>query len=567
MGAAYEALGNLEQALAAYEKAVELIENARKRVPMGERGHFFAGKDHGFRRLDAYEGLVRVLHRLGRDEESLYRNEHTKARALVEALARVPYGLGVGLPAELRKQEDDLTNRIATLSKRLEEKPEQRAAIEPQLKPLQAELEALIARLRREYPEYAAMKYPQPLHANELALRPGEVLLAYEVTDSETIAFLVRGGKVERTFEIKLSRKELEKLIQEYRQGYERVTRPADIKQLDLGLSQRLYELLLKEPLAQVKEGEQVIIVPDEAVGLVPLEGLVEFLPAQVTWKEGEHGPVPEGVRYVGDRWSFTYWQSGTSLTMVRRLKKGGGGQKVLVVADPVFDVADARLAGTAVAKAPAKQRGEFSLMREVRDSLSQEYGERIFRRLERSGPLVDRLRGLYGERLKALVGTQARESAVKKEPLRDYGEIVFATHGVLDGSVPWLRQPALVLSLVGNEPGEDGYLTMAEVMDLKLGAEVVGLMACQSGAGRVMSGEGVMGMGRAFQYAGARSVLASLWSVEDESTDLLAEGFLRALQQGQDKAQALASARHALRQAGYDHPFFWAPFIVIGER
>ena len=568
LGLAREALGEWGQAAQAYGKAVELLEAARRNVTAAQRGSFYAANDYGFPRLEAYEGLVRVLHRLNREEEAFFWCEHTKARALVEALARVPYGTPVGLPPELRKQEDDLTNRVAALSKQLEEKPELRAALEPQLQPLQAELDSLIARLRREYPEYASMKYPEPLHANELALAPGEVLLAYEVTEPETLAFLVRGGKVEGVFEIKLKREELTKLVKEYRDQLERVEGPADLKGVDPRLSHRLYELLLKEPLAQIREGEQIVIVPDEAIGLLPLEGLVESLPAQLTWKEGAHGPVAQGVSYVGDRHSFSYWQSGTSLSMVRRLNKGGGGEQVLVVADPVFDVADARVAGTMMAQAPPQPaEGGFRLLREVRDSLGQEYGQGLFLRLERSGALVDRLEKLYGEKVKALVGTQAREGVLKRESLQQYGKVIFSTHGVLDGSLPWLRQPALVLSLVGNEEGEDGYLTMAEVMDLKLRAEVVGLMACESGAGRVISGEGVAGMGRAFQYAGARSVLASLWSVEDESTNLLAEAFLQAVSRGEDRAQALASARAHLRQSGYDHPFFWAPFTLIGER
>jgi len=567
LGLAHEALGEWEASATAYGKAVELIEQARSRTPPTERGSFLEGNAYCFRRLEAYEGLVRVLHRVGKDDEAFLWSEHTKARVLVEALARVPYGTPVGLPANLRKQEDDLTNRVAALSKQLEEKPELRATIEPQLKPLQEALDALISRLRREYPEYASLRYPQPLPASELALRPGEVLLAYEVTEPETLAFLVRGGKVEGTFEIKITRAELAKLVGQYRQGYEQVAGVADLPRVDLGVSHRLYELLLKDPLGQVKPGEQVAVVPDEAIGLVPLEGLATSLPVQLTWKDGEHGPTAVGVRYVGDDYTFSYWQSGTSLTTVRRLHKGGGGEKVLVVADPVFDVADARVSGTAIAQASGTEEGQFNLMREVRDDLTASYGQLVFRRLAITGSLPERLRAAYGDKLTAWVGLEARESKLKREPLEGYGEVIFSTHGVLDESVSWLQQPALVLSLVGNEEGEDGYLTMAEVMDLKLGAEVVGLMACDSGAGRVTSGEGVMGMGRAFQYAGARSVLASLWSVEDESTNLLAETFLQAVKEGQDKATALASARQALRRAGYDHPFYWAAFVLVGER
>ena len=102
--------------------------------------------------------------------------------------------------------------------------------------------------------------------------------------------------------------------------------------------------------------------------------------------------------------------------------------------------------------------------------------------------------------------------------------------------------------------------------MEFKLAAELVVLTACNTGLGKHLVGEGVMGLGRAFQYAGAQSVLMSLWSVEDASTNLLTERFFTYLRQGQDKLKALQQARIDLRQAGYEHPFFWAPFILVGE-
>lgn len=124
------------------------------------------------------------------------------------------------------------------------------------------------------------------------------------------------------------------------------------------------------------------------------------------------------------------------------------------------------------------------------------------------------------------------------------------------------------MLSQVGvnpQEPAQDGFLTMSEVLGLELAAELVALTACNTGVGKHLTGEGVMGLGRAFQYAGAQSVLMSLWSVEDESTNLLTERVFAALQQGASPLAALQQARAALRQAGYAHPFFWAPFILVG--
>lgn len=102
--------------------------------------------------------------------------------------------------------------------------------------------------------------------------------------------------------------------------------------------------------------------------------------------------------------------------------------------------------------------------------------------------------------------------------------------------------------------------------MGLRLNSEVTALTACETGSGKLVSGEGVMGLGRAFQYAGSKSVLASLWSVAEDSTVKLVERFFYYLQDGKDKSTALRMARKDIRKIGYDHPFFWAPFILIGE-
>jgi CHAT domain-containing protein len=72
--------------------------------------------------------------------------------------------------------------------------------------------------------------------------------------------------------------------------------------------------------------------------------------------------------------------------------------------------------------------------------------------------------------------------------------------------------------------------------------------------------------MGRAFQYAGAKSVLMSLWSVEESSSVDLVEGFFRNIKEGKNKLEALKLARDEIRKQGYDHPFFWASFILVGE-
>ena len=172
------------------------------------------------------------------------------------------------------------------------------------------------------------------------------------------------------------------------------------------------------------------------------------------------------------------------------------------------------------------------------------------------------------------LTGEKAGKAELLDSPLANYGEIVFGTHGYFGSDIPGIQEPILALSMVGRPKGEpkgqlkgrDGFLRMSEVMGLKLNRDVVALTACQTGLGTNLAGEGVMSMGRAFQYAGSRSILMSLWSVSERSSVQLVESFFQHLKGGMTKLQALNAARQDIRKAGYQHPFYWAPFILVGE-
>ena len=137
-----------------------------------------------------------------------------------------------------------------------------------------------------------------------------------------------------------------------------------------------------------------------------------------------------------------------------------------------------------------------------------------------------------------------------------------------LGGEVPGVGEPALVL---GEEPNEDGFLTSSEVGKLKIGAELTVLSACNTGSGEFVTGEGVMGMSRAFLAAGSRSVVVSLWPVASKQTERLMVDFYRHLRGGKPAAEALRAAKLDLieqaRKTGSieAHPFFWAPFILLG--
>ena len=140
----------------------------------------------------------------------------------------------------------------------------------------------------------------------------------------------------------------------------------------------------------------------------------------------------------------------------------------------------------------------------------------------------------------------------------------MFATHGYFSADSPVFQEPVLFLTLV--PVGTDGFLRMSEVMGLNINSDIVALTACQTGLGRHVSGEGTMGMGRAFQYAGARSALMSLWSVSERASVKLVEYFFQNIRNGDSKREALQKARKQIRSEGFDHPFYWAAFILFGE-
>ena len=161
--------------------------------------------------------------------------------------------------------------------------------------------------------------------------------------------------------------------------------------------------------------------------------------------------------------------------------------------------------------------------------------------------------------------GPDATETNVKTNPLvASARNLHFAAHGVLDENHP--DRSGLQLARGGGSP-DDGLLQVREISDLELHADLVVLSACQSGLGRIVSGEGLIGMTRAFLYAGAASIVVSLWQVDDESTSDLMVSFYRHLAKIGDKSEALRRAKlELIDRSRYFHPYFWAAFILVGR-
>ena len=178
----------------------------------------------------------------------------------------------------------------------------------------------------------------------------------------------------------------------------------------------------------------------------------------------------------------------------------------------------------------------------------------------------ISRLTKTSGGQADVWLDLNASEENIEARDINKYRVIHIATHGLLDADRPQFT--GVVLSLIGNKSA-DGFLRTDKVFNLRLGAPLVMLSACETGLGKEKRGEGVMGLTRAFMYAGAPTVGVSLWSVADKSTaELMTEFYKRLL--ASDSASPSASLRAAqlakIDGKKYSAPFYWAPFVLVGD-
>ena len=162
-------------------------------------------------------------------------------------------------------------------------------------------------------------------------------------------------------------------------------------------------------------------------------------------------------------------------------------------------------------------------------------------------------------------LNTLASEKNLISSDLKNFKYIHIASHGFIDKKRPELS--GIFLSPVNN-PGYDNILYTSEIYNLELNAELITLSACETALGKIAEGEGLLGFSRAFLYAGAKNVMLSLWKVNDISTSNLMTAFYsNLLDKGMSLPAALAkSKKDLIKQKEYSHPFYWAPFVLIGK-
>jgi CHAT domain-containing protein len=551
---ASEGMGDFRAARRLYEEAVAALELQRERLQLSARERFLSGRVMDVRRIAAYEGRIRTA---AGPADGFFWSESAKARTFVESAstrcARGAEGSRDADKTELAALESERSALFGRDEAAFRAKDRRRMAeIAKLMESNRRRTRDVVARLRATDPVYAAARYPQPLEADEIVLRQGEVLVEYAVTEPRTIAYILSSGSPAASVDIPVSRERLESLVKAFRGPLDE---PYDaLGTFRLGFSSaaasELYDLLLR-PLAGARgedgalllpAGARLIIVPDGPLGGLPFEALL---------------PDPASSSYAGDGLDIAYAQSATALTVSRTGRcRSEPSSGLFVLADPVFEDCDPRAAkATAEASAEDAERRRVSI---------RTMGAGDCPRLRETAELSKNLGALFvRDGVRRLEGSQATLTGIERAGLSRYRYLVFATHGYLAGDRPYLREPALLLS---RDADRGSFLTMSRVMGMELNADLVALTACNTGMGARVEGEGTLGMGRAFQHAGARNVLMSLWRVEEKSTTRLTEGVFRRLREGAGAREALRAARREVRSGGYAHPFYWAPFVLMAE-
>jgi CHAT domain-containing protein len=586
-GLALKGRGRLAEASAALLKAISLAEEMRRRV--SERLDFFGVSAHGGP-IRAYRALVATLAERALQGEqvdpafasygqnmaayALYFAEATKARVLLETMARAArQAEKVTLPPELRTEEANLQAQLFAIHDQWSQAYQRgeaalKALLDKKHK-LTQDLQALIARLRREQPRYAALHYPQPVPPEALPFKDREVLLEYAIGEEATYLFRVRQGRVDKVWRIPVGRAELERQVQAFLMPLQE-SWGSGMEAFSPALGHSLYNLLLAEALQEVTPETQLIIVPDGILGMLPFEALV-LTPGQDVKK----------TRFVGDKWQPRYYQSAAVFAFLRTLSPSTASRAFFGLGHPVYDKQDPRYTayqhGRPLPTLPPQDLSAYAYrgraaerVRGRGQTTRSEHTEEIlsYPPLPETESEVKSIAQLFGTSPQPpdiLLHILANETRLRQTPLSRYRYLHFATHADLPGKLQGINEPFLLLGQVENTGKDDGLLTLSKVLNLHLDAEMVVLSACVTGRGSALEGEGVANFARAFHQAGARSVVVSLWEVASEATEEYMARFYRHLQAGKPKVEALALARKEIK-ARYPNPFFWAPFILHGE-
>lgn len=441
--------------------------------------------------------------------------ERSKSSVLLEAITESKAKEFAGIPAALITLEDSLKDEISFLEQKLAAAAaEEEQSLKDVLFSYQNSYREFVVQLETDYPDYYNLKYSETVASVEdiqKKLNPQTALLSYFIGSEELFIFAI----TQKT--IKAYRQPIEDDFERTVKGLRNAIK-FDIKKSFFTSAQQLYSLLIPKLPSNIQE---LIFLPDGFLGTIPFESLVET-----------ESPTDDyaSASFLLKDYHISYDYSAT-LFAQRTLGAIVEKPEILLIAPVHFDSNDTKMNSLPGSEKEIKEI-QYLFMGNNCESTLQ-------------------------------VKSEANEERFKQEDLSQYTFLHFATHGLVNES-----EPALSRIFLTPNDAEDGSLYTGEIYNLKINADLVTLSACETGLGKVAKGEGIVGLSRALQYAGANNIMVSLWKVADASTSQMmiefytyhlsnpSYGYNSALRKA--KLSLLASTEYA-------RPYYWAPFVLVG--
>lgn len=539
----------MHEALDFFRQAVDALESQRWRLGGGREAQELFSTEFA----DYYRDLAEAQLEVGKKAEAFHTLERYRAQVLLRMMAEREWSFAGQVSPALSEEERRVDRRVATLRRQLEEASSVSETgrvdeLLTQLADAEKQQEGVRARIRKEAPRVAALQYPVPMDLPHAAasLEKGTCLLGFSTGEENLIVYTLLDGQLTMS-SLPLSRKSLTQAVEAFRRMLGDPSTSAD-RLLKRG--EQLGGQLMDPVRPVLSKARHLLVSPDGPLHALPFAALA--LP---------------GTGHLVERHSLSTIVSATLYAEV----KGGAGvpssrrETLAAFGDPIYPGRPA----SGEAPRGVTLRGEGL---EPLPSTRQEV-EAICSRFPKTGA-------------HAFLGKEATESAARSIG-PETGFLHFACHGLLDERFP--MNSGLVLSIPERrtDGGDDGILEAWEVIEnLHLDASLVALSACRTGLGADRGGEGLVGLSRAFLFAGARGVLASLWPVADEGTALFMGRLYAYLSRGMSRAEALRQTQldflHPGRKPGgkglapfaeqnhsgfaSTHPFHWAGFSLTGD-
>lgn len=538
--------GNQEKALKYFKSAVKAYEDIRSHLRLAElKAGFMESK------MEIYTALTDLLYNNWLQskekkyiEKAFYFAEKSKARALLDMLTESRININAHVDSLLLQRRRNIFSQLTNIQTQLISSKltgNQRRELNDRLQQKELELQNLQLEIKQKDPAYANLKYPEPVSVKgiqHLLTDENDILLEYALGEPHSYLWLI--SKNSHSVYQLPSEKKIGKKISKY---LSLISSPPQAGYLPGRAGKALYDLLLEPAAEQLNGAKNLVIIADGVLRYLPFEAIV--------FTDGKGAP-----RYLTEFVNISYAPSASVYRFLREKKKEDKKLSLLAFADPVFGKNKQRIEKASGTSDKDIVRGMFE-----RNGFE-------FKRLRYSQDEVKKIAGHFPKTGASLyLREEANEENVKSGILNSCRMIHFATHALIDEETP--GRSCIVLTL-DDDPAEDGLLRMNEIFNLKLNADLVTLSACRTGRGKLVRGEGIMGLTRAFLYAGAFSLVVSHWPVGDYSTANFMDKFYGYMQQGNSKSAALRKVKLDFINNDVPknrHPYYWAAFVLVGGR